>query len=142
MSLWPGLTALVLATRHGLFLHALCVPILTLACGAFLTSFGLAVAARVEQFSRAVLVGVSAYLGVSVGWCSFMLALSSASDSTPMLSQCLACAAPWFHAGFTVLLVQERHPFEDFFLCGSLFWIAAYALAARYTFALLNSSFD
>jgi ABC-type transport system involved in multi-copper enzyme maturation permease subunit len=139
LTIWPGVTALVLATRHGLFLHALCLAPLVLAYGAAITSVGLTLATWVARFSHAVVLSVAIYAVVSLVWSVLMVTMFY-GGTEPMreFGWFLAVGSPWFGVAQVIAVLQDGKRHFATCLAAELMWIVTYTLAAHQLYTRLG----
>ena len=105
-----------------------------LACGAAVTSLGLAMATLFPRLGRAVGSTVAIYVLVSVGWC-FLAAVMYGSDSQKLLQ-----ASPLFWT-FLATMEAQRNRMQDVLLAQTL-WIIFYVLGAAALLLSTLSMFD
>ncbi len=117
---------------------------LTLAYGAAITSFGLAMATWISRLDRAVAATVAMYLILAVAWPFLMAMLSSVGGDH--LTAGLATISPFMGAGYTGVLVIERPGQQAMMwrshVAWSTFWILANFTVAAVLFKLTLMGFN
>jgi ABC-type Na+ efflux pump permease subunit len=141
MAIVPGVTTTALGVRHGTLLGPLLEVGLVLACGAALTSLGLALATWMPRPNRALAVTVTAYILVTVGW--FFLALVLTMHSPGVTGPALASASPFIGAIFPAIQMQHNSG-SDWEVCvfSLSMWITLYIAVAVVLLLATLATFD
>jgi ABC-type transport system involved in multi-copper enzyme maturation permease subunit len=120
--------AMAMSGAPGRWLGVPLIIALILAQGAAVTSLGLALATWVSRIGRAVVLSVSAYVLVTVGWIFFLLVAVPRSHE---LQEGLMAASPFFGAGDLTFLAGESSVRNwSSFVGWVSFWTIAYLVAA------------
>ena len=138
----PGVPTVLngtLAVRSG---HWATVPLTVgyvLACGASVTSLGLALAVWVRSLPRAITIGVVVYCLVTVGWVA--LALTLLPHNTK--GEQVACLSPFFGAAGTTYEASGDAARNNSRAFGAVAaWAAVHLLAAATLYGLALRTFN
>ncbi len=108
-----------------------------LACGAMVTSFGLAMATWCSRLGRAVGLTITAYVVMTVGWMFTVIALM-APQPTGLF---LIMASPFYGAvGLTIHAVEKR--MHEPLLPGVIFWTLVYGISALVLLIITLATFN
>lgn len=143
LAVLPGILGFLVASTSGQFFLAVLLVGLILAYGAFVTSLGLALATWLRRFGRAVVLSVSAYAFMVMGWPLLVITLFNRRSFDDFFGTGLALASPLFGPLLTTAAMQEGISSE---LRGcfawDIVWIGVYSVFALLLYRLVVHTFD
>jgi ABC-type transport system involved in multi-copper enzyme maturation permease subunit len=139
---WPAVLSLWLLHEGGSLPHYVLMIGSILACGAVITSLGLALATWVSRLGRAVALCVAAYVVFSIGWPILIAVLVSNEPSAPCLV--FGCPAIGTYAATDMIGTSDFsfRDHRDVYTAAITIWMVLDLVAAVVLFAATVSSFD
>jgi ABC-type transport system involved in multi-copper enzyme maturation permease subunit len=139
---WPAIIGGILLAESGRWIDYLLLLGLILAYSAGITSMGLVLATWVSRLGRAVALCVSAYVGFSIGWATFVILVSRPSP----MGWSLMIGGPFYGTALATSAVSpEGSPISNGGYQGwisILIWIAVHSGIAALLFAATLATFD
>jgi ABC-type transport system involved in multi-copper enzyme maturation permease subunit len=140
LALLPALMTLGIGALEGPAWEGFVLVAYVLACGAALTSLGLALATWVPRLGRAVACCVTAYVLATVAWPFAMMALFARDE---IVGPIMAVGSPFFAGGLlTIRLLPGTARDLEHVGLGGLFWTAAYLVLAAVLYLATLRTFD